>query len=81
MEKWKVVGFRKVQFTDPQGRNVSGFSLFLARPAQNPDVVGLEVQRIFISSQYVDYTPKENQLVNILYNRYGKVASVTPIEV
>lgn len=81
MEKWKIVGFRKVQFTDPQGRNVSGFSLFLARPAQSPDVVGLETQKIFISSAYVDYNPVENQLVNIAFNRYGKVASVTPCEV
>ena len=81
MEKWKVVGYRKVEFTDPQGRHVSGYSLFLARPAQNVDVVGLEVQKIFISSEYVDYTPVENQLINIAFNRYGKVASVTPCEV
>lgn len=79
MEKWKIVGYRKVQFTDPQGRNVNGYSLFLARPAQHPDVVGLETQKIFISSN-VDYTPQENQLVNIAFNRYGKVASVTPCD-
>lgn len=81
MEKWKVVGYRQVKFTDPQGRHVSGYSLFLARPSQNVDVVGLEVQKIFISSEYVDYTPVENQLINIAFNRYGKVASVTPCEV
>lgn len=80
MEKWKVVGFRKVEFTDPQNRHVSGYSLFLARPAQSPDVVGLEVQKIFISAEHVNYTPVENQLVVIAFNRYGKVASIDPVE-
>lgn len=80
MEKWKVVGYRKVEFTDPQGRHVSGFSLFLARNATSPDIVGLEVQKIFISSQYVDYKPTENQFVSIAFNRYGKVASIVPQE-
>lgn len=81
MEKWKIVGFRKVDFTDPQNRAVHGYSLFMARPAQNPSIVGLEVQKLFISGEYVNYQPVENQLVNVSYNRYGKVASITPCEV
>ena len=80
MEKWKIVGYRKVNFTDPQGRTVNGYSLFLARPAQSPDVIGLEVQKIFISSAYVNYTPQENQIVSIAFNRYGKVSSIVPQE-
>lgn len=80
MEKWKIVGYRKVNFTDSQGRNVNGYSLFLARPAQSSDVIGLEVQKIFISSVYVNYIPQENQIVSIAFNRYGKVSSIVPEE-
>lgn len=80
MEKWKVVGYRKVNFTDPQGRTVNGYNLFLARPGSSPSIVGLETQKIFISCQYVDYDPVENQLVYISFNRYGKVVSVDPCE-
>ena len=76
MEKWKVVGWRNVDFKDPQGRHVSGYSLFLARPAQDDKVVGLEVQKIFISKQYVQYEPVENQMIGINFNRYGKVQSI-----
>lgn len=76
MEKWKVVGWRNVDFTDPQRRHVSGYSLFLARPAQSPDITGLEVQKIFISKQYVQYEPVENQMIGINFNRYGKVQSI-----
>ncbi len=76
MEKWKVVGWRNVNFKDPsRGNQVNGISLFLARPGEG-NVVGLETQKLFISSEYVDYTPVENQMIGINYNRYGKVQSI-----
>lgn len=81
MEKWKVIGYRKVNFKGQDGVNVSGYSLFLARPAESPDVVGLECMKLFVSSNYVDYVPVENEGVSISYNRFGKVASIVPCEV
>ena len=76
MEKWKVVGWRNIDFTDDKGRHVSGYSLFLARPGQSDDVTGLEVLKLFISKQYVNYDPVENQMIGINFNRYGKVQSI-----
>lgn len=78
MEQWKVVGYRAVDFKDQSGRQVHGYSLFLAREPENENIVGLEVSKVFVSDN-VTYEPKENELVNILYNRYGKVAAVTPV--
>ena len=75
MEKWKVVGWRKVNFKDSRDVQVDGTSLFLARPGEG-SIVGLETQKLFISSQYVDYIPVENQMIGINYNRYGKVQSI-----
>lgn len=78
MEKWKVVGWRDVNFTDQQnGKQVIGVSLFLARPGGN-GVHGLEVMKLFYNPAYVEYPPVENQMVIITYNRYGKVASIVP---
>lgn len=79
MEKWKVVGWRDVNFTDQQnGKQVIGISLFLARESQDDKVHGLEVQKLFFNPQYVPYKPTENEFVIITYNRYGKVASIVP---
>lgn len=75
MEKWKVVGFRKVNFKDQQQRQITGCSLFLARPGQDDKTVGLEVQKLFIGSN-VEYEPKENDKIEIFFNRYGKVAAI-----
>lgn len=76
MEKWKVVGFRKVDFKDQEGRPVKGYTLFLARQSDDQNIVGLEVQKIFISSDRVPYTPVENETIGISYNRYGKIQDI-----
>lgn len=77
MEKWKVVGWRDVDFKDQQsGKQVTGITLFLAREPEDKKIHGLEVQKIFVSSEYVNYKPVENQMIGINYNRYGKVSSI-----
>lgn len=77
MEKWKVVGWRDVDFKDQRtGNQVTGISLFLAREPEDKKVHGLEVQKLFISDEYVDYDPVENQMIGINFNRYGKVQSI-----
>lgn len=79
MEKWKVIGFKKVSFKDKEGIFVNGYSLFVARePLANSNIVGLEAMKIFINSQYVDYNPVEGQMVYINYNRYGRIESISP---
>lgn len=76
MEKWKVVGYRSVDFKDDRGNQVSGYKLYLARQPETQNIFGLETQSLFISKAYVDYVPKENDMVVISFNRYGKVASI-----
>lgn len=76
MEQWKVVGYRKVDFKDQEGRSVKGYSLFLAREPEDPGITGLEVQKVYISSDRVPYAPVENQLIGLNYNRYGKIQSI-----
>ena len=78
MEIWKVVGYRLVNFMDANGRPVKGTSLFLAREPVNKNIVGLEVCKVFVGDS-ITYVPKENEMVEIVYNRYGKVASVSAV--
>lgn len=76
MEKWKVVGYRKVDFKDQDGRSVKGYTLFLARNTEDSSITGLEVQKIFISSERVAYAPAENDYIGLSYNRYGKIQDI-----
>ena len=81
MEVWKVVGFRNVDFKDSNGRQITGYRLYLARQPENRNIFGLETHALFFSKENVDYKPQENQMVRINYNRYGKVSSIVPEEV
>ena len=80
MEKWKVVGFRKVDFKDQNGQQIKGYTLFLARDPEDDKVTGLEVQKVFISSDRVPYTPAEGDFIGITYNRYGKIQDIQVME-
>lgn len=77
MEQWKVIGFRKLSFKDEKtGKQVNGYSLFLCRPGTGDNMTGDECQKIFISSEYVDYTPYLGETISLIYNRYGKISSI-----
>ena len=77
MEQWTVYGFKKINFKDKTGKQISGFNLFLVRePLPDSGITGSEVMKLFISSDYVTYTPKVADVVNLIYNRYGKVGSI-----
>ena len=76
-EQWKIIGFRKLSFQDQQtGKQVNGYSLFMVRPGSGENMTGDEAQKLFISSEYVDYVPCLGDQVQLIYNRYGKISSI-----
>lgn len=80
MEKWHVVGYREVNFKDARtNKDVVGYTLFLERESEDKKIHGIEVQKIFISADYVDYEPAVGDDIGILFNRYGKVNSIEVI--
>lgn len=76
MEMYDVVGFKKVDFTDKDGKQIKGYSLHLVRPFDDDYASGTEVRKEFISSQYVSYVPAVGDHVKLIYNRYGKIGAV-----
>lgn len=77
MDTAKVIGFRKVDFTDEKTKQkVEGYTLYLIRQPESDAVIGTICEKLFISSRYVDYVPALNDDVVIRYNRYGKVSSI-----
>ena len=78
-EKWTVVGFRSVNFTDEKtNKQINGYSLFLLRSpnAYENKVTGQICEKLFVSSEYVKYTPELGDEIVLVYNKYGKVSSI-----
>lgn len=73
---FQIIGFRRKSFTFKEdNRTVSGYELHLIE--ERKGVEGHAVENLFISDNKLDgYTPVLNDLVEILWNRWGKVDAV-----
>ena len=74
----KLVGMRSVDFVAEDGRRVSGFSLYLG--TRNENVIGLQVDRVFVSADKVDAKVlKVDAEINVDFNSKGRVVAVSAI--
>lgn len=77
MDEVKIVGIRSTEFTGNDGKKVSGTSLYFEM--SNPHVTGVETGKLFIGealAKKLTYCPGVGDLVQIFYNRFGKVADI-----
>ena len=79
-----LVGCRQAQFTGDDGREGFGWNLYLLFTAEESSskCVGQEVQRVFLTDARLkecNFVPADyvGSVVQIEYNRYGKVASIS----
>ena len=73
-EKMTIVGYRDVNFTDDNGREVRGRSYYFNMPSDG--VTGELAGKLFISEKLLselNYRPQPGDEVIAHYNRFGKV--------
>lgn len=73
-----VVGIEKVNYTNKQGRKITGTALHTM--TENPEYGGYAVERIYVSSDVDCSAVSVNSNVDILYNKYGKVIQINIIK-
>lgn len=75
MAIYNVVGYRKVDFTGKDGKQIKGISLFCGQPiTQNGE--GAATEKFWLTPNLLDdtgYEPALGDEVNISFNKYGKV--------
>lgn len=74
---YSVVGFRNKTFNFDDGKFVSGFELHVTE--ENSVVTGVAVDRFFVSMNKLTdgVVPSVGDVVDIRFNRFGKVQSCT----
>ena len=76
---FKVFGIRPVNFTDSSSGNlITGTTLYLG--CKNDYVTGMETSKVFVKNSIDCSKLKVNDMVNINYNQYGKVDSLSLVE-
>lgn len=71
-----VVGYRRVDFSGQDGKQITGYSVFCAYPITSEGGAGNGCDKIFLSDRKLaqqGYMPKIGDEVKVSYNRYGKV--------
>lgn len=78
MEKYRVEGFVPSSFTGKDGREVSGFWLYVSLPLRSPGS-GRKFERYFVTPRMLSggMPPDVGSTVILLFNRYGKISSVS----
>ena len=80
MEIIEVVGLREVNFTDDNGRTVSGTSIYFLMASDGVD--GKMSGKLFVSNErkkQMSYFPLIGDEVAVNYDRFGKPADFKPV--
>lgn len=77
----KVTGYQMLSFTGKDGEKISGMNLYLSRSIPTDKGAGDATERIFLSDarmkrMELDAAKLLGADVDVLYNRFGKVAEV-----
>lgn len=73
----KVVGYRKVQYTNKANKEVRGTELYVINNETREGVTGYECEKLWLSER-IRYRPKVNEEIRVYYNKYGSIDEVQP---
>jgi len=75
----EIIGKRPSGFTTADGTKIEGVTLYLAETMTTPGAEGKSAERVFLSKNKLsalDFTPTVGMEVDVLYNKFGKVATM-----
>lgn len=72
---YEVIGYRNSSFKSADGNTITGVTLYLTCGDNN--VTGVIAERVFVSMNKLNgYVPKLDDVIDVEYNKYGKVNGV-----
>lgn len=85
----KILGYRQVNFTAPDGNKINGYSIYYSEPfgINEKNCSGLKTDKLFVNVEKFNALIKEfekknlspvGQEIIVYYNRYGKPEQILP---
>lgn len=80
-EKWNVLTYRDYDFKEESGRQVKGRTLHCYRKNSENGWPGVEYAKFSVpfGSDAYNLTPSPGAQYELIFNRFGKVAALTPV--
>lgn len=78
-----IVGLSRTSFTGQDGTPVEGKTFFVTEPIDPKRGEGVSAERFFLSRAKLaalDFSPEVGQVVDVLYNRFGRVTSLSLVD-
>ncbi len=75
MNNYEVVGFRPYDFKGEDGRQITGYTIYVTFPLSGKNCEGREAIKLSVPER-IGYVPHVGDIVDISFNRSGKVAAV-----
>lgn len=79
----RIVGIVDVSFSTKDGNTITGKTFHVTNPVEAGQGRGEVTDHFFLSAAKLaalDFTPALSQQVQVLYNRFGKVASLVLVD-
>ena len=79
----KIIGYKRSDFTPPEGSLVTGYNVYFTYPATGEDAGGVICERIYFSDAKLaksGYKLHVGDEVRISYNRYGKPDTIVVVK-
>lgn len=76
----KVIGTRPTEFNTSDGTRVKGLTVFTTEPIDPAKGRGESADRFFLSAAKLaklNFTPTVGMNITLLFNKYGKVQTIT----
>lgn len=72
---YEVIGYRNSAFKSADGNTISGVTMYLT--CGDSYVTGVVAERVFVSANKLgNYVPNLGDVIDVEYNKYGKVNGV-----
>lgn len=72
---YKVTGYRKVEYTNKNGKEVKGIELYVVCDEERNGLTGFMTDKLWLGSK-IAYSPAVNDQIRVYFNRYGSVDEV-----
>lgn len=74
---YKIIGYRKVKYTNKQNKEVRGTELYVVDDEPQEGLTGYSCEKLWLSER-IQFTPRLDQNIRIYYNRFGSIDEVVP---
>lgn len=79
-----IVGYKKVNFVNKEGKEVNGYRVHVAEPARTEYEKGMITDSFYLNDQkFEDYRCKDlyksQKEIIVFYNKYGKIQALREV--